>query len=172
MTKHICLFGSPAVGKSTVQCGLFYEMKRMNYSVHLLTEYQKDCIYQNNIKPIEDQLMVLQNQRHPWTYIETDYTVNDGPFLLSQVYVKENGLIPTKEFNDLVVSLYKKHDTINFFLEKDFDGYETQGRRENETESNIINQKILNVLIQNDIPFKKVKTSDAIQTILKELETP
>src|SRR5574344_1852919 len=173
MTKHITLFGGPSCGKSTISSGLFYEMKKRNLDVEYCTEYAKELVYGDDNMKLKNQLLVLANQSHPWFVLqekEIDFTINDGPFFLSVVYMKENIHIPTNDFCELVAKMFKSFDTVNYFLEPDFDYYQNKGRQQTSEESAELHNLIKSKLLEYNIPFKTIKSNDkTVQKILEDL---
>ena len=54
--KVINLVGGPGCGKSTTAAGLFYELKRRDYSVELVTEYAKSRVWEDSLRTLNDQI--------------------------------------------------------------------------------------------------------------------
>lgn len=172
MTKHICLFGGPGTSKSTTAAGIFNRMKTNHLKVEYLTEYAKSLIYSNSNFRITDQLYILSKQHHPWYVLEdqVDYTINDGPFLLGLVYLRDLPHLPAKEFENLVVAMYKSYNTINIFLERnvEYHQYQEYGRSQSLSESLIIDDKIKELFKKYNIPFQTIKVSEnTIDEVLK-----
>jgi len=92
-TFFINIIGSPCSGKSTVAANLF-------------AEYAKDCVWENSIDTLEDQIFVFGNQFHRQKRIEgkVQYAINDSPFLLSSIYNKMDSVYLDK----LIIEQYKK----------------------------------------------------------------
>ena len=176
MIKHISLFGGPSTGKSTTSAELFARMKRENYKVELVTEYAKDLVYSKDFMTLSDQIMVLAKQHHKWFKLEdqVEWTVSDAPFLLSSVYVQEKPHLNKQMFVDFIVETYKRYDTINIFLLRSDEYYQSYGRNETLQEAKEIDDKILTLLEDNDIEYHLVKvgenTINDIMGILKLLE--
>lgn len=172
--KNICIFGKPGSGKSTISSGLFYEMKMRDIEVEYCTEYAKELVYGEDFLKLNNQLMVLANQSHPWYIFDKkglEFTINDGPFLLSLAYLSEESHLPKKQFCDLVVEMYKSYETVNYFLEPDFVHYQETGRIQNSEESEELSQKIKNILIEYGIPFKTITSNEeTVNYILRDLE--
>ena len=61
-TKVINLYGGPSSGKSTQASGLFYKMKQQGYNVELVNEFAKECVWEDNVPMLKDQLWVLAHQ--------------------------------------------------------------------------------------------------------------
>jgi hypothetical protein len=170
---NINFFGSPGSGKSTLSAGLFYEMKKKNYKVELVTEYAKSLVYSESFLKLQDQLMVLANQHHPLFALEgkVDFAINDGPFILSMIYLSD-GIYPKKEFNDFVMSLWKHHNHINYFIKRtETLEYQNFGRTQSEQESRELEGKIQNLLDKNGIPYKILEADNEnnLDIVLKDI---
>jgi hypothetical protein len=173
---NVCLYGGPSTGKSTTTAGLFAKMKRNGMKVELSTEYAKDLVYSKDFFKIKDQVMILAKQAHPMFKMEeqVDYLIHDGPFLLGLAYVQDNPHLPKEEFKALIVAMYKSYNTLNIFLERDLKihPYQQYGRNQTLDEAVELDEKIKQILIDNDIPFKTVKvgkkTIKNIYKILRE----
>lgn len=153
---HINLFGGPACGKSTTAAGLFAKMKRHHMKCEYVSEVAKDLIYSKDFFTLADQLLILARQHHK-TYklnSQVDYTINDGIFLLSIIYAQENEHLPKELFEELIIKLFKSYNTLNIFLERNQETeYQEYGRNETEEKAKDIDEKILNLLKDNDIPY-------------------
>ena len=88
MTKVINFYGGPGSGKSTQASGLFYKMKAAGYSVELVNEFAKECVWEGNVPMLKDQLWVLAHQHRKLVRLrdKVDYIITDSPVLLSIVY--------------------------------------------------------------------------------------
>ena len=105
-TFFINIIGSPCSGKSTVAANLFAELKKLGTEAELITEYAKDCVWENSIDTLEDQIFVFGNQFHRQKRIDgkVQFAVNDSPFLLSSIYNKMDSIYLDK----LIIEQYKK----------------------------------------------------------------
>lgn len=176
--KHICLYGGPGVGKSGTASGLFSKMKRNHMICEYVTEYAKDRVFSKDFFTLGDQLMILAKQHHSWYKLESqvDYTINDGPFLLSLAYVQDGEHLPKDTFTKLIIEMYKSYDTLNVFLERDAErnGYQQYGRNQTLDEAIELDNKIKQILTDNDIPYVTVKvgkkTIKNIFKIIKEMK--
>ena len=174
MTKplNIQIFGSPGTGKSTLASGLFYNMKVQGYKVEFISEYAKGLTYSQDYTKLKDQLMVLANQYHKFYRTknsEIDYLIHESPFLLGLVYFQEDDIIKEQYFKPLIVNMYKNMNSINIFLERNIDlGYQEFGRNQKLEEAIELDNKILKILDENEIPYIKLKSSDkTIEEILE-----
>lgn len=171
--KHICLFGGPNSGKSTTAYGLANLMKKKNINVEYSPEFAKELVYGQDFMKLSNQLAILAKQAYPWFLYEQqnlEYSINDGPFLLSNIYLREDSHLPKETFKQFVLEMYKSYDTINYFLEPEFEHYQEQGRTQSKEESAEISNRIKQYLIDNEIPFKIIKCGQTTELeILKDL---
>ncbi len=169
-TEHICIWGAPGTGKSTIAAGLFHEMKMRGYSVELVAEYAKSLVFSKDFFKLKDQLYVFAKQQHPWFKLQgqVEYTVNDSPFLMGALYVQDSEHLPKKELVHLMNTMYKTYKTIDIFLLRNENNkYETTGRNQTSEESYEMQNEIAKFLLFNDIEHIKIVSSDkAVQEIL------
>lgn len=118
----------PGVGKSTIAASIFCKLKELGFNVELITEYAKECVYENKLKTMQDQVYLLAKQYHKLKNAldHNDILITDSPLLLSCIYFKYNNLhtiIDEKIFNSFVFELNKSLNCkqINFLLVKDTD---------------------------------------------------
>jgi tRNA uridine 5-carbamoylmethylation protein Kti12 len=168
--KHICLWGAPGTGKSTIAAGVFYEMKKKDYDVELVQEYAKDLVFSKDFFTLKNQLYIFARQSHPWYKLDdqVDYVVHDSPFLMGLIYAVDNRHLPLKEFTDLVVKSYKNYDTLNIFLLRNPENrYTEHGRMQSEDEAYEKQNEIAKLLLFYDIPhIKLVSSENTVQDIL------
>ena len=162
-TAIINLYGAPCTGKSTTACGLFYEMKKRHYNVELALEWIKFKVYEDTPYPFQDQLYTFANQNKLIKLLndKVDYIITDSPLLLSLIYNDTS----TPIFKNLVKEVYKSYNNLNFLLERNFP-YSNYGRRENESQSNVLQKRLMAMLYDNDIPFMRIKSDTAVKDIM------
>lgn len=179
MTKVINLFGGPSIGKSSVASGVFHELKRRDITVDVPYEFPKVLAWDKNYPAIRDQLYVIGNQHRgiARSYGEVDYVVVDSPILLSLVYKNFYDDTPSypssfygEEFDTFILSLHRKYDNLNIFLERDATKFEDKGRYQNLEESLRIDETLKNMLDRNEIPYHSIPTDKAVTQILKLLK--
>jgi hypothetical protein len=84
---------------------------------------------------------------------QAEYAIVDSPLLLSSIYGNIYNSI-TKTFNDYVLELFHTYKNINFFIERNENYYELNGRFEKDIEeAKKIDNLIKDSLIKNDIKF-------------------
>ena len=120
----------PGVGKSTIAASIFCKLKELGFNVELITEYAKECVYENKLKTMQDQIYLLAKQYHKIKNAldYNDILITDSPLLLSCIYFKYNNLnniINENIFNSFTFELNKSLNCkqINFLLIKDTDTF-------------------------------------------------
>ncbi len=135
-------------------------MKTKGYKVEFISEYAKDLTYGKDFIKLKDQLLVFANQFHRYYKLQEhglDYLIHESPILLSLVYYKEDGILPEKEFKDLVLSIYNNTNNINIFLERNPQNeYQEFGRNQDLKSAMDIDTAILKVLDENKIAYTKI----------------
>jgi hypothetical protein len=180
MSKIINLFGGPGIGKSTQASGLYFEMKKLGMSVEMPYEYPKVLAWDKNYNAVKDQLYVIGNQHRNIArlYGQVDYIIVDSPILLSLVYkdryddgLEYPSLLYGEKFNEFILDLNSKYDSLNIVLERDSDMFNQDGRFQDLTESVEIDNDIVEILDLNNINYNRVKVNDnSIKTILSLLQ--
>jgi len=173
-TKIINLFAGPGAGKSTVASGLFHEMKKLHIKCDAPYEFPKELAWNESNKEIKDQLYVIANQHRGIvrSYGIVDYIILDSPLLLSLAY-KNNytSEYPANLYGDsfelMMIDIHNKYDNINVFLERPDKYHQNEGRFHDESMSLDLDNKIMEILNENDIDYTKVKVDEfTIKSIL------
>lgn len=153
--KVINLFAGPGAGKSTTRAGLFYLLKSNGYNVEEVTEYAKDCTWDETQTLLTDQLFVLANQNRRLTRLrdKVDVAVSDSPLLLTINYVDPKYLPQT--FQALTWELWNTYDNYNYFINRT-KKYNPIGRNQTEDEARQIDLSIKNILLNNDVQFTEI----------------
>lgn len=156
MTHVVNFFSGPGTGKSTHAAALFAALKRRHLNVELVTEYAKDLVWEERFTTLENQIYVFGKQLQRMTRLleKTELLVTDSPLLFSIIY---NSQLPAC-FNDTVVHVFNEFNNINYFLERS-KPYQTAGRMQTEEEARVVDQKILNLLNELNVPFISMETS-------------
>lgn len=172
MTKVINFYGGPGSGKSTQASGLFYKMKAQGYSVELVTEFAKECVWEGNVPMLKDQLWVLAHQHRKLVRLKdkVDYIITDSPVLLSIVYRNVyDGPMYTDVMDKLALECYNLYDNINVVLKRR-DQFDDVGRAQDKAHSQQIDKDIVAVLNANSCPYNALHvTENTVDTILKGL---
>jgi nicotinamide riboside kinase len=145
-------YGAPSAGKSLLAARVFSELKLMGINAEFVSEYAKEKVYEENHKVFEHQLYLFAKQYYRTVTCDNkvDVIVTDSPLLLSVIYNKDARL--GEEFNTLVSKIAKSFNTLDFFLERNYE-FQQEGRIHTEEESNQISQEIKDLLKKENIDF-------------------
>jgi len=151
------LFGAPCGGKSTVASGLFYEMKCAKMSVELVTEFAKDLIYSGRSKCLDNQLYVsaTQEYRIDRVYGQVDWVITDAPILQGLAYVQ----FYYQNYPKLMFEIHHSRRNVNFLLRRRTE-YSTNGREQNEEESNEIHEKLIRILCDHGLIYEEIESDN------------
>ena len=165
----INFFGGPGIGKSTQASGLFTEMKRHHMDVELTYEFPKVVAWEENYSAVKDQFYITANQHRNISrlYGKVKYIIVDSPIILGMVYKERYSAKPEypamfydESFDNFVVNLFKKYNSLNILLTRNDETYDENGRFQNLQESKEIDEDIKSKLINNDIPFIEFNVND------------
>ena len=162
-TMVINFYGGPCSGKSTAAAGLFYKMKLLGYSVELTDEFAKECVWEENIPMLRDQLWILAHQHRKILRLaeKVDYVITDSPVLLSPIYRTKYG---DPMYSDLIdqiaLECYNKYDNVNFMLSRPRENFQEDGRAQDEVQSVQIDLDIVAQFKRLDIPFTQIESED------------
>lgn len=160
--KVINLFGGPGVGKSTTAAGLFYEMKKAQLNVELVTEYAKDAVWEKRYNLLDDQLYIFAKQHRRIARLAEhgiDWVVTDSPIALGLVYLKPDTLGPL--FPDLVMQVFNGFENHSFLLRRSF-GYNPVGRAQKDLEeAEQFDRKVTALLDQYSVRFEAIPGGEA-----------
>ncbi len=161
--KVINFFGAPGAGKTTMTLELGTLFKKNQVDVGVSLEMVKEYIHSGNENFLsyqnyifahhERQLRIFQNSR------EIEFALSDSPLPLSVFYEPENYPV---YFKDLVFEFFNSFDNINYFVERNHE-YSHQGRVHNKQQSEIIHRNMMAFLMNNNVPFTVIKSTDDVQ---------
>ena len=167
----INLFGGPGVGKSTAAAGLFYEMKKAQLRVELVTEYAKDAVWEQRYNILDDQIYIFAKQQRRISRLQDhgiDWVITDSPIPLGLVYLRAGVL--SSNFSDLVIEVFNRYNNHNFLLQRSF-AYDPVGRNQkDETEARIFDEKVQFLLDTYRLPVKTIPGGElAVDFIMKNV---
>lgn len=156
----INFFGGPGIGKST-QSSLLYSIMKMNdMDVEITYEFPKLMTWDGNISSISDQFYISANQHRNISrlYGKVKYIIIDSPIILGLYYKDSyNSEYPSKfydeTFDNFLLTLFKKYNNLNIFLNRSNKNYEEKGRLQGHEESLKIDKELKDILIFNEIDF-------------------
>ena len=161
--KVINFFGAPGVGKTTMALLLTALVKQKAIDTEISLEFVKDYIFTNNEDMISFQNHIFSEQEKKLRVFskskEVEFAVTDSPLLLSCYYAPSDYAI---YFKDLVFEIFNTYDNINFFVNRNH-FYSHQGRKHDEEESIVINKNIKAYLINNNVPFIEINSTDNLE---------
>jgi len=168
MSKIVNLFGGPGVGKSSIAAGITYKLKKNHINCDQPYEFPKLLAWDENHSAIQDQLYVLANQHRGIvkSYGKVDYIVLDSPILLSLTYrnyykgTEYPSSLYGESFDKMVLDTFNQYDNINIVLDRADGVHNNDERYQNLEESKELDGVIENSLIENNIPFHKIKVDD------------
>ena len=163
-TKVINFYGGPGSGKSTKAAGLYFKMNMAGYSVELNNEFAKECVWEDNVPMLKDQLYMLAHQHRKILRLvgKVDYVITDSPVLLSGIYRElYDGPMYSELIDQLALECYNKYDNINFMLERP-EVFIQNGRAQNEQGSLDIDDAIEKQFADLKVPFFKLPEGETL----------
>jgi nicotinamide riboside kinase len=170
--KVINLLGGPGCGKSTNALGITNKLKRKGQSIELIDEYAKELFWRKDHScRFKNQIDIVANQYNKQLYLqenEVKLCVTDSPIILSMAYKPSDYF---KSFDAMVLEIFNSFDNLNFFLVRDFP-FVQEGRIQNESESKELSDKIMQILMDNNIPIRFIKSNyESEDIIIKIIES-
>lgn len=165
MAVVINLFGGPGCGKSTTMARLFSDLKQMGYNCEMVTEFAKDLVYENRMDTMKDELYIFAKQNHRLFRVKdkVDIIITDRPLLLTCIYDSLYGH-NDKDLHQLVRTTFNRYNNINIMLIPTDVDYKTEGRLQDEEESDKISDLTLlelDMYCKNNITgYKVIETKD------------
>lgn len=127
--KVISLFAGPGAGKSTTAAAVFARMKRLRFSVELVTEYAKELTWEKSFGKLSNQLHVLAEQNFRLARLEgqVEYAITDSPLPLSLAYCKDG---QEAWLEPLVNQVWNEYENHAFILLRSAAPYSERGRNQ------------------------------------------
>lgn len=166
MAIVVNLFGGPGLGKSTNAARVFADLKMNGVNCEMALEFIKDKVWEESFKTMDDQIYIFGKQFHKiWRLKDkVDVIICDSPLPFSIVYDKEN----SKAFHALIMEQFNKFDNLNYYLERGTE-YETEGRMQTFEEAKAVDEKVLSVLSENNIPYRSIPFNDSYKEVVKDV---
>ena len=163
-TLIVNLIGGPCSGKSTVAAELFARLKKMGIRCELCSEYIKERIYEENQTIPKNQIAIFGMEHYTICNKigKVDVIVHDGSWINNILYKSED----SKEFDNLIVSEYKKYNNLDFFIDRGTIQFEEYGRIHTLEQSIKIDDKIRILYHMYELEFKTVESRDAVDKII------
>lgn len=163
-TLVINLIGGPCSGKSTIAAELFARLKKMGIHCELVSEYIKERIYEENQTMPKNQIAIFGMEHYSISNKlgKVDVIVHDGSYINNIIYKP----FENKEFDELIVSEYKKLNNLDFFIKRGNIEFETYGRIHTLRQSKELDNIIKETYNKYDLPFNEVEARDAVDKII------
>lgn len=155
-TIVINAFAGPGAGKTTSCLEIAEKLKKKGFVTEYVQEYAKELVWDNKLDlldgSMENQFTILQEQlnRIDRLYGKVDFIVTDSPVLLNATYLKE----PNEEYNNAIQELYSHFDNFNYFVERNVDSFETEGRIHSLEQSLEIDNELKKTLAELNLEYK------------------
>lgn len=158
-TLRATFHAGPGAGKSTTNALVFGALKQRGHNVEMAHEFAKDLTWEGAAGKLAFQPYVAAKQM--WRERRLDGQVeailSDTSTLLSLIYGTEEGGA-TPAFCAWLVDDYKRHNRLDFFLERDpTRAYNPKGRNQTQEQAEAKDAEIKSMLLDNNIAFETVQ---------------
>jgi adenylate kinase family enzyme len=145
-------FAGPGAGKTTCAWELAAALKKLGLVVEYASEYTKELVWEERDDLLngsrENQNMVFAEQKRRLDRLvgKVDVIVTDSPLLLQVCYVKEDA----DRFETDALTAHNSYHNFNLFISRGAE-YEQQGRVQNRSEAETIDESVKDMLKRNGI---------------------
>ena len=165
------IFGGPGTGKSILAAELFARLKKEFISCDISHEYIKTKLREKALKATESQIYIFGKQQFQLFCLkdEVDVIITDSPILFCTIYDKTE----CPYLRDLILKEYDKYNNLNTYLNRDLTVlYEQEGRYQDLNGAKLVDTKIYDFLIKQQIPIKEYYNilEDTITDIIKNIK--
>lgn len=170
-TVVVNLFAAPSAGKSTTAGGVFTLLKMHGIDAELPYEFAKDMVWDGmDDGTFVDQVFITGNQHRRLKRLDgkVDVIVCDSPLLLALLYEQEK---EKEAFTKFMLSKFNAFKNENFILQRNTRlRYECNGRNQNEQEAKELDEKLIDILVDNAVPCNIVQVDiDTINHITEHI---
>lgn len=166
MSKRIVinLTGGPGSGKSTTMAGVFYNLKKRGYNCEMAPEFAKEKVWEESFKMMDNQAYIFAKQFHRMWRIadKVDIIITDAPLFVTLHYDGEH----CKDLATYVMKKFNSFNNITFFIERDSDNYQTEGRIQCKEHAEVIDNELKRLLEENNVNYTCLKQRDAVENIV------
>lgn len=154
-TIVINAFAGPGAGKTTSCLEIAEKLKKQGFVTEYVQEYAKELVWDNKLDllngSMENQFAILQEQlnRIDRLYGKVDFIVTDSPVLLNATYLKESN----EKYVKAVQEIYSHFDNFNYFVERNVEAFETEGRIHNLEQSLQIDDELKDTLTELNLEY-------------------
>ena len=170
-TVVVNLFAGAGCGKSTTAGGIFTLLKMHGVDAELPYEFAKDMVWDGmDDGTFVDQVFITGNQHRRLRRLDgkVDVIVCDSPLLLALIYEQEQ---EKEAFTTFMLSKFNAFNNENFILQRNSAlRYECNGRNQNEQEAKELDDKLIDILVDNAVPCNIVQVDvDTINHITEHI---
>ena len=154
-TLVINAFGGPGSGKTTACFYIACELKKCGYVVEYVPEYSKELVWDENWELLDGSyihqkaILVEQKRRIDRLMGKVDFIVTDAPLLFNIVYLKDESR--RDKHMQTLLEIFGNYYNFNFFVKRDENNFEKEGRIQNLEESKEKDEEIHKLLKDNDL---------------------
>lgn len=164
--KVINLYGGPGTGKSTIAAGLFSRLKMKGVNAEYIQEYAKDKAWEfgkdhsgiPKVFQAQEYIFGKQHFRMRRVAKDVDVIITDCPLMLSKIYTPDDFDIPSLKY--CIDEAYSLYDNLNIFLVREKE-YNPNGRFQTEEKAKELDNQIMNMLIEEHLPFHIVPATES-----------
>jgi hypothetical protein len=164
--KVVNMFGAPGVGKTTKALKTTALLKEMQIDAEISLEVVKPYIYAGTEKLLAYQNYIFADQDRHIRFLldsrEAEFAITDSPLLLPILFAAKD---QATYFKDLVFETFNGYDNINFFIHRNHP-YSFNSRIHNEEQSILFSKKLYAFLVNNNIPFIELNSTDSTEEII------
>jgi hypothetical protein len=169
----VSLYGGPGVGKSTVAALVFGDLKQAGINVEFVSEIAKGFTWEERWHTLGHQPYVISKQLRDYDrlYGKVDCIVTDTSSLLGLIYGSEQHTPEvTHAFRSWIVADWRARRTLNVFLQRNDEGdYQTAGRKESVGDALVLDGRIWQMLMSNNIPVMECPAYGSKDEIVEEV---
>lgn len=174
----INIIGGPGVGKTTLACGLYAHLKKLNYSIEYVPEYAKWLVWTGRFDKLNNQYAVTGRQHKLLSALvgKVKYVITDSSLLSGLYYNTENpnNVCDTDKVYKAVHEWNLQYDNINIFLERGTFEYEQAGRYHTCEQAILADQGLEKIYSESNQRYSKFPSSPSYESLVEYiiLHTP
>lgn len=152
MTRRICLYGGPGVGKSTLAAATFARLKAQGHKIELVQEWIKGWAWEDRKVRGWDQLYILAKQlRLEDRLLSRGVSlVTDSPLIMQLAYQPDFMIAETR---DLIDTFERQYPGEHYLLQRTVP-YDPEGRWETPSQARCLDQEIHDLLDSYDFDYQ------------------
>jgi nicotinamide riboside kinase len=160
---RVSFFAGPGAGKSAIAAKVYGDLKARGQSVELIPEYIKKWAYLGRVPKSFDQVYVFGKQLQSEDVLFQSGVKNiitDSPMLMQCAYAKKYEFPAWESLLNISNEFDKKYSQCNVFLDRTGIPYESVGRYETYEQAVEMDEKIKQVLKDNNQKYTTIRTLD------------